>query len=253
MTRSVADVFSAAYSQGVEISYAELARVLGYNAEDPLGSAQHVLDYASKMELEFSPGVEAGDFYSPRVLCRAGVSDDTLRSVEVAVDAGESTSVEYKASLFADVKRYDAVQQLHHSEEVTNSVLKTVCAFLNTRGGTLLIGVDDAGEPCPGVTLDMACKGWDLDAVLLSLVEMITGRFIDGTSVRNYVSVDSCEKDGCTIVCVRVIERTRPTFLKLLGSQDATIFVRTGPRSDRLDLPAFYDWLQASGRLNPAP
>ena len=35
-----------------------------------------------------------------------------------------------------------------HDEIITHAVIKTIAAFLNSDGGTLLIGVTDAGETC---------------------------------------------------------------------------------------------------------
>lgn len=55
--------------------------------------------------------------------------------------AGEGSKVEFKETFLVDVKNGRVEKFLIHE------VLKTVAAFLNTDGGTLLIGVDDNGEP----------------------------------------------------------------------------------------------------------
>jgi len=70
-----------------------------------------------------------------------------LRDIERGPDlprliaGGESASLEFKQTM-----RWDTELQ-KRNPEVLKASMKTVCAFLNTRGGTLLIGVADSGEP----------------------------------------------------------------------------------------------------------
>jgi hypothetical protein len=65
-------------------------------------------------------------------------SADAQLAAEIA--AGESTGLEFKSSARWDFKENRINKVL---EQV---ILKTVAAFLNTDGGTLLIGVDDGGK-----------------------------------------------------------------------------------------------------------
>ncbi len=72
---------------------------------------------------------------------------EELREIEKTADlalliaGGESTSVELKETM-----RWDTKLQ-KRSADVLKASMKTVCAFLNAEGGTLLIGVADTGEP----------------------------------------------------------------------------------------------------------
>jgi len=62
-------------------------------------------------------------------------------SVEELVQAGESKRLEFKSTLRVN---------LHTNKPDTDielACLKTISAFLNTGGGTLVVGVDDAREP----------------------------------------------------------------------------------------------------------
>jgi len=63
------------------------------------------------------------------------------REVKELIARGESKTLEFKSTLRWNVKenRKDALQ-------ITHAVLKTIAAFLNTEGGDLIIGVNDAGE-----------------------------------------------------------------------------------------------------------
>jgi serine/threonine protein kinase len=72
---------------------------------------------------------------------------DEIRDIERTADlelliaGGESASLEFKQTLRWDIE----LQQ--RSDDVLRASMKTVCAFLNSEGGTLLIGVADTGEP----------------------------------------------------------------------------------------------------------
>jgi serine/threonine protein kinase len=72
---------------------------------------------------------------------------DELRSIEKTADldalisSGESTRLEFKQTM-----QWDTVLQ-KRNPELLRACVKTVCAFLNGEGGTLLIGVADSGEP----------------------------------------------------------------------------------------------------------
>lgn len=56
--------------------------------------------------------------------------------------SGESKMVEFKASLWYSVQE----KQLDHKKHIEDHIMMTICGFLNTAGGTLLIGVDDGGD-----------------------------------------------------------------------------------------------------------
>ena len=64
----------------------------------------------------------------------------TTVSLEEMIDKGESDELEFKSTLRWDIKEGIVNKKL---EEV---ILKTVAAFANSQGGTLLIGVDDDGS-----------------------------------------------------------------------------------------------------------
>jgi serine/threonine protein kinase len=72
---------------------------------------------------------------------------DELRRIEKTADLdslisnGESTRLEFKQTMQWDTK----LQK--RNPELLRASVKTVCAFLNGEGGTLLIGVANSGEP----------------------------------------------------------------------------------------------------------
>lgn len=65
---------------------------------------------------------------------------------------GESQSLEFKSTARWNVHTAQADKKMEHV------VVKTVCGFLNAEGGTLLVGVDDEGNPL-GLEPDMSTLG----------------------------------------------------------------------------------------------
>ncbi len=68
-------------------------------------------------------------------------------AIATLITQGESATLEFKSTARWNLKEDKKDRTM---EEV---ILKTIAAFLNTQGGTLLIGVDDAGDPI-GLTPD---------------------------------------------------------------------------------------------------
>jgi serine/threonine protein kinase len=110
-------------------------------------------------------------------------------TVDVLIAAGESDSTEFKSSLHhpygplppGQQKKVEqkllqpAQAQKEVQKGMRTAVTKTIAAFLNTGGGTLLIGVDDSGAVL-GIEPDfpyLKAGKQDADGWLLSLQEVI--------------------------------------------------------------------------------
>jgi hypothetical protein len=70
----------------------------------------------------------------------AAAQVDPAKAVKDLIAAGESATVEFKSSARWDVKNKKA------EKFIERIIVKTVAAFLNTQGGTLVIGVEDDGK-----------------------------------------------------------------------------------------------------------
>ncbi|QDA57216.1 GmrSD restriction endonuclease domain-containing protein [Thermomonas aquatica] len=105
----------------------------------------------------------------------AGITEtgesDQAASIEDLIAEGESDELEFKSSLRWDYKEGVANRKL---EDV---ILKTVAAFGNSNGGTLLIGVADDGQVL-GLSHDYAALGHcDRDKFELHLKNLLNGAF----------------------------------------------------------------------------
>lgn len=156
----------------------------------------------------------------------ARVSKDYLSffppdSVALIVEAGESSTVEFKSTL-----RWD-VRQQKKNDAITHTSLKTIAAFLNTDGGTLLIGVADDGNAVGIESDDFPSE----DRFLLHLYEVIKATM--GVDVTPLVQADIDMFKGKKVCVVRCKTSSRPVYLKQSGKDEA-FFIRTGPSSERL-------------------
>lgn len=100
---------------------------------------------------------------------RDGKHDDDAQMVAIAdlVAAGESDSVEFKSAA-----RYNQHTQARDAR-IELAIVKTVAAFANATGGTLVIGVNDDGKPV-GLENDLALMNKpDVDRYQLWLTDLL--------------------------------------------------------------------------------
>ena len=245
---TMAPLMATALTAGVETSLLELADLLGLPIEDPLQSALAVVQTVKAWGLELNPSHNRGNFSSARVL-RVPELDSSSAAIAKLMAAGEGALVEYKSSLLCSIRDWDQSGSLIERAGLPGEVLKTVCAFLNTDGGNLLIGIRDDGNQSQGLERDLQLKNWDMDKWQLHLVSLIEGRFLDGATVMPYVRLSLHALPEGTVAQVAVMARTAPSFVKRESNLAYEFFVRRGSRTDSLQLPAFYAHLEARSAI----
>jgi predicted HTH transcriptional regulator len=120
-------------------------------------------------------------------------------------------------------------------------ILKTVAAFLNTQGGTLLIGVAD-DSAIVGLDPDyQALKKSNRDGYELWLMNDLLLKEM-GKAIAPYLTVTFHrvdEKDICKIAITPAIE---PTYITLknpkTGQAEESFFIRTGNSTNKLEKPS---------------
>ena len=143
---------------------------------------------------------------------------------------GESKTVEFKETLSLDVRKGSK------EKYIEDSVIKTVAAFLNSNGGTLLVGVNDAGA-INGVDIEIDKFHWNADKYLLHLRNLIKNRI--GEQFYPFINQDLV---AVSEVHVLMIECTRSTTAVFVDEKD--FFVRTNPATDKLEGPKLADYLR---------
>ena len=159
----------------------------------------------------------------------------------------EGKKLEFKSSLQWSVKGDKKDPRLH------KEVLKTIVAFLNTEGGTLLIGVEDDGnifgieKDCTSLNVKKEESYRDqFEQQLINLIEARIGtRFLDENIKIRFENIEG--KDVCA---VHVLQSYRgPAFLKpVKGERDDTnnnhveLYKRIGNTSRVQGIPEIYQW-----------
>ena len=147
----------------------------------------------------------------------ANISEDIFELLNLS----EGQHLEFKSSLRYDLNTRQVNQNLE------SVVLKSVCSFLNSDGGTLLIGLSDQKEVI-GIENDyLVLRIQNRDGFenhLLGLISNCIGnfylRFID-ILFHNVLGKDLCQ--------VNILSSPKPAFLNNKGKQD--FYVRTGNTS----------------------
>lgn len=152
-------------------------------------------------------------------------------SIDQLIEAGESEELEFKQTLRWSVDEGVVNKKL---EEV---VVKTVAAFANTQGGTLLIGVDDAGM-VRGLGPDMASLGdADRDKFELHLREVLK-KALGGAFVATRVQVRFPEAAGVEICQVDIEPGMKPIVIETVEKNGPVqrFYVRNGNASQPLSM-----------------
>lgn len=161
------------------------------------------------------------------------VAEEPLPTVAELVEAGESLVVEFKSSVAHSYK-----SEIPESV-VTGGVVKTLAAFLNTEGGTLVIGVSDEGKIL-GLGPDLALKSFDLDKFQNFLVTLITDRIDALAAHRCFVRFEKVE--GHAVCLVDVEASTKPVYATT-DKGKGLFFVRAGNTTRQLDTKETVDYV----------
>tara|TARA_Y100000748_G_C15453158_1_gene471786 strand:- start:212 stop:1210 length:999 start_codon:yes stop_codon:yes gene_type:complete len=165
----------------------------------------------------------------------------------------ESKWLEFKSSVWQAYNGLtgDILTEDEFTGTVEDNVLKTICAFLNTNGGTLFTGVQDRPKRVLGIEDDYKhVKPKDSEGFLISLDSLLTKRFDDISLTTDYVSIDLHQYGEKTVCRIEVKPSTTPRWVILKGEKEA--FYRRGsggsepvtPRqqADWITKERFPDW-----------
>lgn len=153
------------------------------------------------------------------------------------IAAGESETVEFKSTLR---------RNLHtgkNDKAIENAVVKTVAAFLNTRGGTLIIGVSDDGSAL-GIEND---RFENEDKMGLHLVDLVNKRL--STTAGMATHPDFSDHENARVLVVRCDESRSPIYMQ--DGNDMAMYVRTGAASVKLPVGEVPDYI--SRRFGRSP
>ena len=168
------------------------------------------IDYLSKGRADL-----AGEL---RKRVEKALADQT--AVMLLLRRGESDTLEFKSTL-----RWDFKQQ-RINRDLEGVVVKTIAGFLNSAGGgTLLVGVGDAGNPI-GLQYDYeTLKTKDRDGFEAFLFKLLLDAY--GRDIAPFLHIDFHEVEGKDVCRVVAKPSPRPIYVVDSNGKDH-LFIRTG-------------------------
>jgi hypothetical protein len=150
------------------------------------------------------------------------------------IDSGEGVAVEFKSTVRTNLSSGE------HGKEIELAWLKAVVAFLNSDGGTLLLGVSDNGEVC-GIEAD----GFEnSDRCLLHVKNLINHHIGAEFSAFIHATIVDCEDKQ--VVMLECSPAGRAVFLKIGKNEE--FYIRSGPSSTKLSLSQTVSFVQQNNR-----
>ena len=157
------------------------------------------------------------------------------RPVTDLITLGESYTFEFKSTLQWDVVREELNKVLRLS------VLKTIAAFLNSQGGTLVIGVEDDGSII-GLAPDFKLLSGSKDRFQKLLADLITEHI--GAEVATNYRIRFERIDGSDICVVDVERASAPVFTA--ANNKTHFFVRVANTTRTLDTEEAIQYIESN-------
>ena len=146
------------------------------------------------------------------------------------IRGGESGSVEFKATLRVNLHTHERDSRMEHA------VLRTLAGFLNSSGGTLIVGVSDDGTP---VGLDV--DGFENeDKIALHLSNLVNSRMGPSAWITLHANFEDYEEDR--ILAVHCEKAHSPVYVTEGNTQH--FYVRTGPSTTALNLSQTQEYIK---------
>jgi len=169
------------------------------------------------------------EFLEGITVTEAAAAPVTLQEL---VSEGESDELEFKSTLRWDLTRSTVNKALEFS------VLKSVAAFANAQGGTLLIGVSDDGT-IVGLEPDyLSHDGWNRDKFELHLRHLLNEQF-GVAAVMAKMQIGFHQVDDSEVCRVDVAPASEPLILNVKdqsGQVVEKLYVRVGNMSQEVPL-----------------
>lgn len=156
-----------------------------------------------------------------------------IERVKILVKINETKEIEFKQFFFLKEQDvYNTSGKVVRSEEEQTKVIKNIASFLNTDGGTLLLGVSDIGK-LVGIDREMSALNLQkIEKYLKDLENKVTNLL--GDSISKLVRLSSVIIDDKNIVIVDCIASPEPVFMKGENNKYQDFYIRRSSESEAL-------------------
>ena len=161
-------------------------------------------------------------------------------SLEDMIAEGESGELEFKSSL-----RW-SYQEDVYDKKLELVAMKTIAAFSNSDGGTLLIGVDDSGEIF-GLEKDYLALGGNADKFELHIRNLLNKHL--GKVSASKINITFPVVGDIEICSIDVVKSDKPIYLDLYNEEknakEEKFYVRSGNSSQELAMSEANDYIKS--------
>jgi membrane protein YdbS with pleckstrin-like domain len=176
----------------------------------------HVIESLAESQSMLRPAFEASD-------------------VNEILAEGENQYVEFKSSMIWDYRRQSANRELYEP------VMKNITGFLNTRGGVVVVGVDDNGgvlglDPDLSTLSKASVDGFE-NAFNMAFNKMI------GVEFRRFVELSFPQVGPAKVCLITVRPADEPAYLTQKGTED--FYIRAGNATQPLPVSKATRYIQA--------
>jgi hypothetical protein len=163
------------------------------------------------------------------------LSGELEKDVLALIAHGEGEKIEFKATFKWDVRESRA------SREVEEAALKSIAGFMNADGGTLIVGVSDAGE-VTGLGHDYGIlRRKDRDGFSQEVMNAVSQKL--GGDACRYVHLVFHSVGGKDICRIITSPSARPVYLK--EGNDMKFYLRTGMSTRPLNIQEAVEFIAA--------
>jgi len=195
--------------------------------EEQLWEIDNYEDFLQKRREKIAESIN--DFMEGLLTPQATDQSVDKKSVQEIIGEGESNTVEFKSTL-----RWNIYAE-RNDDEIQHSVLKTIAAFLNTDGGTLLIGVKDDGE-----IFGLEQDGFkDEDQIALHLTNLIRDRI--GVQHMRFVNFEFETINSKKVLRVDCNKNVVPAYLQ--NNNQEHFYIRSGPSTSELPTSEIHSYI----------
>ncbi len=154
------------------------------------------------------------------------LSESLGKDIGFLIYQGEGPSIEFKSSFRWDLK------QSKVNNAMVNAVLKTIAGYMNSKGGTLLIGVSDNKEII-GLENDYkTLKRGDRDGFEQAIITAVSTSL--GTDLCKFIQIVFHSIGGNDVCRIIISSSPRPVFVG--HGKERKFYLRTGGGTRDLDI-----------------
>jgi len=163
--------------------------------------------------------------------------EERKEDIKKMIERGENDRVEFKETILYDVYRDQPNKELKYE------AVKEICAFANSNGGELIIGVEDKDKEIKGIERDLKLMRKGKDSFELQLNQAISDK-ISESFASMYTQVQFEEINGQEVCVVSVEESPDPVYY----GDEKEFYVRIGSSSKPLNPEEMMDYIEEEFR-----